>query len=62
MSNDDLSYFVRRMCDEERAAAATNDPDVAAVHHDLASRYRAILSAYGHPSVADGADPCSQAA
>lgn len=62
MRNDDLSYFLRRMCEEEAAATRTHCVEAAAVHLDLASRYRAVLDAYGHASVADGADPCSDAA
>ena len=45
MRNDDLSYFLRRMCEEEAAATRTHCVEAAAVHLDLASRYRAVLDA-----------------
>jgi PAS domain S-box-containing protein len=58
MGDDGLDYFVRRMCDEREAASRAADERLAAVHHDLAQRYRGLLEAYDHPAVRDGANPC----
>lgn len=60
MGDEGLDYFVRRMCDEREAASRAADERLAAVHRDLAQRYRGLLEAYDHPAVRDGADPCPE--
>ena len=42
----DLDYFAERARQERRAAGASADPRVAALHLDLADRYDAVISAY----------------
>ncbi len=62
MSDIDLDYFVRRMCEEKEAAARASSPQVAAVHQELAQRYEAVLTAHEHPVLRDDGDPCSRKA
>lgn len=58
MSEMNLDYFVRRLCEEKEAAARATSPQAAAAHEELAARYAEVLAAYDHPAIRNGNDPC----
>lgn len=62
MNEINLNYFLRRMCDEQEAAAEAACPEAAAAHAALAERYRIVLAAFDHPSLRGDGDPCESVA
>lgn len=58
MNEINLDYFVRRMCEEKEAAAKARNPQVAAVHEELAKRYAAV-SSIRRSVLREDDDPCS---
>ncbi len=40
---DNLSFFRRRLAQEEAAIASSRDPAAAAVHRELADQYQALI-------------------
>ena len=42
MSNSDKDYYRVRALEERDRAAAANEPNIAAIHRDLAEKYEAL--------------------
>ena len=40
--SEDLSYYVARAIEERRLAMASNDPNVRAIHLEMAAKYAAL--------------------
>lgn len=43
MTADDIAYFSRRLDEEQRRAASSVTPDIAAIHRSFASLYKTVL-------------------
>jgi hypothetical protein len=51
MSGSDIEYFRKRAVAERTLAVTASDPAAAAIHHQLAERYEALLGDAKRPSL-----------
>jgi hypothetical protein len=51
MSRNDIEYFRKRVAVERALAIATREPRAAAVHHELAERYEALVREGKRPTL-----------
>ena len=62
MRINDSEYYRRRSASERAMAQAASDPRVAAIHHQLADRYEALVRAGKRPTLRVVTDRATEAA